>query len=115
LTYGAPKELRVDCGKVFTSDAMKKLTDKLGITLCFSSPYHHNTNGMVERQFRKVIDLINASCRDRKRLDWAELLPEIAFTINSTVQKTLNMSLTEIVIGRKVYRERWMRGVRRKN
>ena len=61
LRYGAPKELHVDCRKTFTSDAMKKLTDKLGITLYFSSPYHHNTNGMVERQFRTVRDLINAS------------------------------------------------------
>jgi len=108
LKYGAPRELHVDCGKVFTSDAMKKLTDKLGITLCFSSPYHHNTNGMVERQFRTVRDLINASCRDRGRLDWAELLPEIAFTMNATVQKTLNMSPAEIVFGRKLYRERWV-------
>ena len=54
---------------------------------------------MVERQFRTVRDLINASCRDRGRLDWAELLPEIGFTMNATVQKTLNMSPVEIVLG----------------
>ena len=79
----------------------------MGILLCFSTPYHHNTNGVIERQFRTVRDYINSSLRDRKRSSWVEILPEIEFTLNATFQKSIGCNPAEVIFGRKICRERW--------
>ena len=93
LRFGAPKEIHVDCGKTVESKKISEMTKSLGIKLCFSSPYHLNTNGIVERQFRTIREYINTSLRERKKTDWAEILPEIEFTMNATIQKSNTIKL----------------------
>ena len=61
LRFGCPSEIRLDCGKAFESRVMREFALKLDIKLCFSSPYHHNANGQIERQFRIIRHLINAT------------------------------------------------------
>jgi len=107
LRFGCPREIRLDCGKAFDSRVMKEFAKKLDIKLCYSSPYHHSANGQIERQFRTIRDLVNATLRERGTSDWAELLPEIEFTMNATMQKTIRKSPAEIVFGKKISRERW--------
>ena len=60
---------------------MKEMTEKCGMNLCFSSPYHHSANGIMERQFRTVRDFINTSVKDRSK-NWSELSPEVEFSLN---------------------------------
>ena len=107
MKVGAPKEIHVDCGKVFESKVMKEFAKSMGITLCFSSPYHHNTNGVIERQFRTIRDFLNASIKEKKQKDWAEMIPDIEFTMNATFQKSIGRSPAEVIYGRKICRERW--------
>ena len=71
----------------------------------YSSPYHHSTNGIFERQFRTVRDAIHISLKDKFYTNWADLLPEVEFMINSTVQSTIGFSPAEIVYGKKIYSE----------
>jgi len=47
LRFGAPKEIHVDCGKDFKAKSVKELCQSMGIELHFSSPYHHNANGII--------------------------------------------------------------------
>jgi len=108
LRFGAPKEIHVDCGKTFESAGIKGMMESMGIKLCFSSPYHHNTNGTVERQFRTIRDYINASLQRNRRSEWSDIIPEIEFTMNATFQKTLGKSPAEIIFGRKLSRERFV-------
>ena len=49
---------------------MKEFAEEMEIKLVFSSSYHHNTNGMIERQFKTMRDLINASVKEKKQKDW---------------------------------------------
>ena len=107
LKFGAPRELHADCGRVFESRALKELMDTMNISIKLSSPYHHNTNGLIERQFRTIRDYINASIKDRSGKDWEGLLPDIEFTLNATFQKTIGRTPAEMVFGRKIFRERW--------
>ena len=83
LRFGAPKEIHVDCGKVFEGKLMSKLTKMTGARICFSSPYHHNTNGVIERQFRTIRDYINTATMGTGHKDWVTILPEFEFTMNS--------------------------------
>jgi len=81
LEIRSPKRVDVDCGKTFESRAFKEMTDSMNIQIYFSSPYHHNTNGIVERQFRTIRDYINSALKDKKKKDWAELLPLFFYAI----------------------------------
>jgi len=108
LKHGAPKEIHVDCGKSFVSKTFKEMANSMNSRLCFSSPYHHNTNGLVERQFRTIRDFINTTLKDRDTNDWESLVPEIEFVLNATVQKTLGCSPAEIIFGRTICRETWV-------
>ena len=107
LRFGAPKEIHTDCGKTFESKVIKDMAESMNIKMCYSSPYHHNTNGIVERQFRTIREYLNASLHTKKGSDWEELLPEIEFTLNATFQKTIGKSPAEIIFGKKIYREGW--------
>ena len=71
----------------------------------FSSPYHHATNGLVERQFRTIRDSIHITLKDKNWSDWVELLPEIEFMLNSTVQSTIKFSPAEVVFGKRISKE----------
>lgn len=99
--YGPPKEIHVDRGKVFESKTYRGLADEFRINVIFSSPYHHRTNGVVERQFRTIRDAIVTSMQDGKYKDWTEILPRIEYMINNTYQDTIKMSPSEIVFGKK--------------
>lgn len=55
--YGTPKSLLTDNGTYFTSTMMNQLLQRLGITHIFSTPYHPQTNGQIER-FNSTLDLI---------------------------------------------------------
>jgi len=105
LKFGAPRIIHVDRGKTFESKLIRIMCEKFHIKLEFSSPYHHNTNGIIERQFRTIRDYINTTSETDKSRNWVDLLPEIEFCLNATVQKSLQMSPAEIIFGFKINRE----------
>ncbi len=47
--YGCPKVLQSDWGMHFVNRVIKNLTEKFRIKHHLSSPYHLQTNGLVER------------------------------------------------------------------
>ena len=47
--YGLPSHLTVDFGSQYVSELFKRKCEESGVTLTFSSPYHHQTNGVAER------------------------------------------------------------------
>ena len=83
---------------------MKELATQNDIKLVFSSPYHHSANGIIERQFRTIRDYINTSLKNKKNRNWADMLPEIEFSMNATEHQTLGISPAEIIYGFKIKR-----------
>ena len=47
--YGLPTVIVADCGTQYISGQFKKFCEERGITINYSSPYHHQTNGLAER------------------------------------------------------------------
>ena len=47
--YGLPSHLTADFGSQYVSELFKRKCEESGFTLTFSSPYHHQTNGVTER------------------------------------------------------------------
>ena len=105
LKFGAPREIHVDRGKVFEGQYFKNLCESINSKIVYSSPYHHETNGQIERQFRTVRDCIHLSQKSSNTKDWASQIPDIEFMLNSTYQATINESPCEAVFGKKIYRQ----------
>jgi transposase InsO family protein len=49
MNYGAPYEIITDRGKSFLAEAIIDFERRAGISHIASTPYHPQTNGMVER------------------------------------------------------------------
>ena len=76
LRYGTPKCILTDNGTHFTSSLMESLLKRLGITHLYCTPYHPQTNGLIER-FNSTMDSKIATLSNQSRSDWDDQLPFI--------------------------------------
>ena len=95
--------IHCDKGKSFESNLIKNLSGTHEMQIVYSIPYHHSTNGIIERQFWTIRDAIHISLKDKFYNNWANL-PEVEFMINSTVQSTIGLIPAEIVYGKNIHR-----------
>jgi transposase InsO family protein len=80
MQYGAPCEIITDRGKSFLSEGVDEYKRRLGIRHLASTPYHPQTNGMVERMHSMLghgITTLVAGKTDR----WDEFLDQTVFAI----------------------------------
>ena len=81
--HGVPKILYSDRGTQFTSQFWKVLWGLTGTQLRFSTAYHPQTQGVVERMNAVVGQMLRCTIGDEKGKNWDSLLPSIELTINS--------------------------------
>jgi hypothetical protein len=62
--YGPPKTLISDQGTEFLNSTIRQLTMTCGIDHKITSPYHPNTNGLVERFNQTLIRALKKHCED---------------------------------------------------
>jgi len=72
--YGLPKTIVSDNGPPFQSDEFAIFMKQNGIQHKFSSPYHPNFNGQVERYVKKFKNALNSDCRGSLRARIARFL-----------------------------------------
>ena len=73
--HGVPKMILSDNGKNFASETVRILCEKFLIKHIFSSPYHPQTNGMVERLNRTLCSSL-AKVKEKDE-DWDIHIPAI--------------------------------------
>ena len=97
--YGTPKCILTDNGTHFTSNMMNQLFNRLGIVHLYSTPYHPQTNGQIER-FNSTMDSKIASLSNSSRSDWDDQLPYVIFNYNTSSHSTTNIIPFELMYGR---------------
>jgi len=97
--YGTPKCILTDNGTHFTSNMMNQLFKRLGIVHLYSTPYHPQTNGQIER-FNSTMDSKIASLSNSSRSDWDDQLPYVIFNYNTSSHSTTNILPFELMYGR---------------
>ena len=73
----------------------------MNITQIFSSPFQHQSNGLVERQIRTIRDMLYAEKHESKS-NWKDKVPKVEFVINATKQDTTGFSPFEIIFNKKI-------------
>ena len=100
-TYGFPKEIQCDRGTNFTSDVFQKTMKELCISQSFSSPYHPESQGALERHHQTLKSLLKKFCIETGS-EWDEGIDYLVFVIREVPSESLGVSPFEMLYGRKV-------------
>lgn len=91
IRHGCPKIIITDNGRPFISDLIKITCKQFGIKQKTISPYHSQSNGLVER-FNRTIDSILKKRSLEEKNNWQEILPAALFAYRSIKQATTGQS-----------------------
>jgi transposase InsO family protein len=99
LKYGTPTCILTDNGTHFTAQIMNNLFQELGVTHLYSTVYHPQTNGQIER-FNATMDAKIAALCNERRTNWDEMLPFVTFNYNTSIHATTKQTPFEMMHGR---------------
>ena len=104
--YGPPKEILTDNGTQFASNIFKNISKLLNVKQLFTTPYHPECNGMIERFHKYLKERLKFKAID-KRLDyfsgddWDIHIPNICHAYNISTHTTTKYAPYELVFGRR--------------
>lgn len=100
LIYGTPKTILTDCGTEYRNEIIRELCKLTNTQHNFSTPYHHQTLGGVERNHRVLNEYLRAY---DSNIDWDAQLKYFSYCYNTTFHSSLNHQYTpfELVFGRR--------------
>jgi transposase InsO family protein len=96
--FGAPKKIQSDQGTHFVNEIIKNLTERFRIKHSLSSPYHPQSNGLVER-FNKTLCEGIAKVAD-SIFDWDNYIQPVLFAYRTKELRISNKSPYVLVYGR---------------
>lgn len=110
--FGIPQEILTDQGANFMSGLLEEVYLALHIRRIRTSPYHPQTDGLVER-FNGTLKAMLKKFSNGRQSDWDEYLPYLLFAYREVPQESTGFSPFELLYGRKVrgpldvLREEW--------
>ena len=81
--HGVPSVIYSDRGTQFTSQFWKTLWGLTGTQLRYSTAYHPQTQGVVERMNAVIGQMLRCTLHEERADNWDLLLPTVEMTINS--------------------------------
>ena len=102
LVYGIMKSIKTDCGTEYKNEMFKELCKFLRVDLNFSTPYHHESLGTVERNHRVFNEYLRAYLQETTFEDWDTYLKYFTFYHNTTTNSAFDNKYTpfELVFGK---------------
>ena len=95
--YGQPTFLLSDRGSQFTSEFFGAVCDTLNVRQAFTSAYHPQTNGQVERFNRTLVASLKCYCSEHGR-DWDQFIHAIAYGYNCTVHRATGYTPFDLML-----------------
>lgn len=99
--FGVPQEILTDNGSNFTSKTMEQFCALAGLSQIHTSPYHPQTDGMVER-FNATIKRMLMKLQQKGELPWDECLPFVLWAYRGATHASTGYSPHELLFGRKM-------------
>ncbi|CAF1558610.1 unnamed protein product [Adineta ricciae] len=97
--YGVPAAILSDQGTHFHNQLMEAMAKLVGYNHTYSTTYHPQSNGMIERFNATFIPQI-AKLQDRENNNWDEFLTPVVFAYNTGIHSTTGYAPYELLFGR---------------
>ena len=98
--HGVPLEINSDRGSIFTSRFWESFQNAMGTHLSFSTAFHPQSSGQVERVNQILEDMLRA-CVISFGMNWEKCLPFAEFAYNNSYQSSLGKAPFEVLYGRR--------------
>ena len=96
--FGPPKILLTDGGKHFDNRFVDMLCEKVNTAHHFASPYHPETNGLVER-FNGTLVKALKKLTIAEPAKWDTFIPSVLYAYRTRIHSTLKISPFELLYG----------------
>ena len=97
--FGTPESIHSDRGTVFENKLIQDLCHILKMKKTKSTPYYPQGNGVIERLFRTVKDMVFATVESSGQ-KWPDVIPLVERALRCTRHAWTNFTPYEIVFGR---------------
>src|SRR3954464_10593294 len=98
--HGVPLVINSDRGSLFTSRFWGSFQNAMGTHLSFSTAFHPQSSGQVERVNQILEDMLRA-CVISFGKNWEKSLPFAEFSYINSYQSSMNMATFELLYGRR--------------
>lgn len=99
LVHGCPLQIKTDLGTEYKNEIFEEINKMLSIDHKFSTAYHHETVGSLERN-HKVLNEFLRSFVNADHDDWDQWIPYYCFCYNTSPHSDHQYTPFELVFGR---------------
>jgi hypothetical protein len=99
LRFSPPERLHSDQGRNFESAVIAEACQLLGVNKSRATPYHPQSDGLVERFNRTLLDMLATAVGDNP-FEWEKHLRRLCFAYNTSVHPTAGFSPFTLMFGR---------------
>ena len=99
--FGCPLEIFTDQGSNFNGKLFRAICELLEIAKLRTTPYHPQSNGVVERYNQLVCSMIRCFIRG-SQTEWDQYLPQLVGAVRSSPSRITGFSPNMLMLGREV-------------
>ena len=96
--FGTPRVIHSDQGRQFESELFGEMCSLLHIERTRTTPYHPQSDGMVERFNRTLTAMLSAYVQENQR-DWDAQIPYLMMAYRSAVHKSTGLTPNMLMLG----------------
>ena len=97
--FGMPEQLHSDQGKQFESKLLNEVCTILRIDKTRTTPYHPQSDGLIERFNRTLLSMLFTSVDDNP-FQWEHFIDKVCFAYNTSVQSSTGFTPFFLMYGR---------------
>jgi hypothetical protein len=97
--FSVPKEIILDNAKQFDCHLFKDFSHQLGVESAFTSVYHPQSNGAVEKANALIFTAIKKILENQPKGKWAEELPRAVWSHNTSAYRATKFTHFKLMYG----------------